>query len=197
MLRVSWHANSLLYRQGIVPMDANLARHNLGTGVYYARHDYAGLARRMVIIVIDFGVIVLAGITILVSWAVFLPHGPDVVPALLWVVYGYLYLTLLRGSQLRTLGYVLTGAKLVNLKGATPSFFWMNMRLFSWFMGPYTPLVDLLLCWGDEHRQMLRDKLAGTYVVRKAAVPVGTGPIGATTLFLCGSAFVYPEVIKS
>ena len=113
------------------------------------------------------------------------------------MAFAYLYLTILRGSQLRTLGYILTGVKIVNLKGATPSFFWINIRLFFWFLGPFVPLFDLIWCWGDENRQMLRDKLAGTYVVRRTALPVGSGPIGATTLFVFGLTFVYPEVSKS
>jgi uncharacterized RDD family membrane protein YckC len=193
------------------------AVHDLGNGLYFARQDYAGLLRRLIIIVVDLLVIVLVGFLVLVVWAVAssAQQGPvlDFVwlgfayfvwlgfaylgfAYFVWLGFAYLYLTLLRGSRLRTLGYILTGVKIVNLKGGRPSFFWMNLRLFLWISGPLNPIVDLLWFWSDENRQMLRDKLAGTYVVRKGAVPVGEGPIVASTLFLLGYTLVYPEVKK-
>ena len=57
-------------------MDANVGRHDLGKGVYYALRDYAGFARRMAIIIIDFGVIMLAGILIVIAWTVLWSDEP-------------------------------------------------------------------------------------------------------------------------
>jgi uncharacterized RDD family membrane protein YckC len=173
------------------------AVHDLGNGVYFARRDYAGFLRRLIIIMVDLLVILVVGVVILMAWDLARPGVESPIPGLLWIGIAYLYLTLLRGSQFRTLGYILTGVRIINLKGERPSYFWMNMRLFLWLLGPINPIVDLLWFWGDENRQMLRDKLAGTYVIRRGAVPIGGGPIRASTLFVLGCAIAFPEVMKN
>src|SRR3954453_6424721 len=170
------------------------AVHDLGIGIYFAPQDYAGFLRRLTIVAVDFLAIMIVGIFILFVWAVTTPVEQGSVPLFVWLGLAYIYLTLLRGSRLRTLGYILTGVKIVNLKGDRPSFFWMNLRLVLWVMGPINPIFDLVWFWGDEKRQTLRDKLAGTYVVRRRAIPVGEGPIGVTTLFVLGYTLFYPEV---
>ena len=171
--------------------------HDLGDGVYFAREDYAGFLRRLVIISLDLLVILLAGVVIVLLWNVASTPGGDMAPVFFWFTFGYLYLTLLRGSRFRTLGYILTGVRIVNLKGNRPSFLWMNLRLFLWTFGPFNPIVDMIWFWGDENRQMLRDKFTGNYVIRKDAVPIGKGPIQANTLFILGCAVVYPEVKRA
>jgi len=174
------------------------AVHDLGDGVYFARRDYAGFLRRLFIIMVDLLVILVAGFVILMAWDLARPGGlktPN--PLVLWFGFSYLYLTILRGTRLRTLGYILTGVRIVNLKGERPSFFWMNLRLILWILGPINPIVDLVWFWGDDNRQMLRDKLAGTYVIRRKAAPIGGGPIRPITLFVLGYAIVYPEVMKN
>jgi uncharacterized RDD family membrane protein YckC len=177
-------------------MNAQHGERDLGRGVYFARQDCAGFLRRLMIIVIDLLVILVVGVVILVTWNLAREEIASPIPALVWWALAYLYLTLLRGSRFRTLGYILTGVRIVNLKGTRPSFFWMNLRLFLWALAPMTALVDLLWFWGDENRQMLRDKFAGTYVIKKGAIPIGEGPIRATTLFVLGYAIVFPEVRK-
>src|SRR3954454_23171995 len=112
------------------------AVHDLGKGIYFARQNYAGFMRRMVIIGVDLLVILLVGMIMLVIWGGV--QGP--VPILAWLGSAYFYLTLLRGSRLRTLGYILTGVRVVNLKGNRPSFFWMNLRLLLWALGPINPI---------------------------------------------------------
>src|SRR5262249_30006655 len=160
--RVPW------LRVGGLRMDAV---HDLGNGVYFARLDYAGFLRRLIIIMVDLLVILVVGVVILMAWDLARPGVESPIPGLLWIGIAYLYLTLLRGSQSRTLGYILTGVRIINLKGERPSYFWMNMRLSLWLLGPINPIVDLLWFWGDENRQMLRDKLTGTYVIRRGADP--------------------------
>ncbi len=173
------------------------AVHNLGDGVYFARRDYAGFLRRLVIIMVDLLVIFMVGFVIQMTWQLARPEVEGPIPSLLWFGFADLYITTLRGTRLRTIGYILAGVRIVNLKGERPSFFWMNLRLFLWVLGPINPIVDLVWFWGDEDRQMLRDRLAGTYVIRRGAVPVGGGPIRPITLFVLGFAFVYPEVMKN
>ena len=171
--------------------------HDLGDGVYYARRDYAGFVRRMVIIMVDLLVILVVGFVIQMTWDVVRPEETSPITSILWLGLTYLYLTILRGTRLRTLGCILTGVRIINLKGERPSFFWMNLRLTLWIFGPINPIVDLLWFWGDDNRQTLRDRLAGTYVIRRKAVPIGGGPIRLTTLFILGYTIVYPEVIRN
>ena len=99
-------------------------------------------------------------------------------------------------SSIGTLGFILTGVKVVNLKGERPSFVRMSFRLFLWVLGPFHPVIDLLWLTGDPDRQTLRDKLAGTYVVRKDAVPCGQGTVRLAHYFLFGLSILFPEVQK-
>jgi uncharacterized RDD family membrane protein YckC len=172
------------------------AVHDLGNGIYFARQDYAGLFRRLAIIAVDLMVVLGAGFSILFVWSAARPDDRSHVPLSLWLAFAYLYLTVLRGSRFRTIGYLLTGVRIVNLKGERPSFFWINVRLILWVIAPGNLLVDLAWWWGDVNRQTLRDRIAGTYVVGKNAVPIGTGPIRPTTLFVLGYCVVFPEVIR-
>jgi len=187
-------ASVIFALQGRIPMDAV---HDLGEGVYFARRDYAGFLRRLLIIVVDLLVIFVVGFFIQLFWSLAEPGVESPIPSLMWFGSAYLYLTLLRGTRLRTLGYILTGVRIINLKREPPGFFWMNLRLFLWVVQPIILIVDLVWFWGDEDRQMLRDKFAGTYFIRRGAVPIGAGPILASTLFVLGYAIVYPEVKKN
>lgn len=172
------------------------AVHDLGDGVYFARRDYAGFLRRMFIVLIDLLVILVVGFLIQLTWNLARPEETSPITSIICLGLAYLYLTILRGTRLRTLGYILTGVKIINLKGERPSFFWMNLRLTLWIFGPVNPIVDLLWFWGDNNRQTLRDRLAGTYVIKRKAVPIGGGPIRPATLFIMGYTLVYPEVIR-
>ena len=65
-------------------------------------------------------------------------------------------------------------------------------------LGPANFLVDLLWISSDPSKQALRDKIAHTYVIRKNAVPAGTGQVVYRTYMLFGwtllSAEVRPDV---
>src|SRR5690349_18235971 len=117
-------------------MDANEGKSDLGRGVYFARRDCAGLPRRLLIIVIDLLVIFPVGVLIQGVWDATNPEVASPIPGLIWMAFAYLYLTLLRRSRLRTLGYILAGVKIVNLKGNPPSFLWMSLRLGLWVFLP-------------------------------------------------------------
>jgi hypothetical protein len=51
----------------------------------------------------------------------------------------------------------------------------MLFRTLFAVLGPLNALLDLIWLGGDNDRQALRDKLAGTYVIRRGAQPLGTG----------------------
>jgi hypothetical protein len=55
-------------------------------------------------------------------------------------------------------------------------------------------LVDLLWLTGDANRQAVRDKFAGTYVIRLDAAPAGTGPIRIRPYMFWGMTFFFREV---
>lgn len=159
---------------------------SFGQGVYYSAKDYAGFATRMVILAVDGAVLLLPLVVVLAIIIVLVVESaitPDAAGPLffcyfvIWLQLAFLYLTVLEKSSWGTLGMILTRTRIVNLRGETPSFVRMVFRLMLWGFGPIHPLWDALWMTGDDYRQTLRDKLAGTYVVRKGAVPIGSGRV--------------------
>jgi hypothetical protein len=60
--------------------------------------------------------------------------------------------------------------------------------------GPINLLVDIIWLGGDPNRQSIRDKFAGTYVVRRKAQPAGFAPIRYKTYFMFNYNLVFAEV---
>ena len=166
-------------------------------GQFYERKDYAGLFRRLVIIAVDLGV--LAGLYLAVSaldGAIRRDDGPFLSPAAFysWLALVYTYLVVLEASPIGTLGFLLTGVRIVTLDGRRPSILRMTFRLLFWILGPINALVDLFWLTGDAYRQTLRDKFSGTLIIRKGAVPAGTGAIRLNRYQFLGYSFVFYEV---
>ena len=98
---------------------------SLGEGVYFAHDDYVGMMPRVVILVVDLAVLVAAliigyGICFLIS--AILEDITDVlnsVFALLYLFFVWVYLTILKSSRVRTVGYRLTGCRIVNRYAGT------------------------------------------------------------------------------
>ena len=108
----------------------------------------------------------------------------------------WVYLTVLKRSQVRTLGYILAGTKIVTLKGDRPSIWRMTYRLLLWVLGPLNVLVDLFWVSNDDDSQTLRDRLAGTYVVRSNAEPIGRGRIALVGYYAFALALTFSKVIR-
>ena len=171
------------------------ARSNdLGEGVYYLPADYLGLLRRWAIIALDLPLVLLLGLCCWIVESQFQTVVADTWFVLAWLVFSWLYLVLLKMLSIRTVGYRLLGAKVVDLNGRPPSLPRLTFRLLLTLLGIGNPLLDL--AWMDlgRHRQTFRDKLAGTYVVREEAQPIGKGPIQHTHLFVMGYSFLYRQV---
>jgi len=166
------------------------------TGVYYRREDYVGVARRPLIDLIDVPVAFgLSALVVVVAWTV-LP-GVEASPGIALLLCGvvcFTYFVLLKRSRFRTLGYIVLGAQIVDLKGGPPSILSLLGRLFFAFVGPLNFLIDLFWLTGDANRQAIRDKFAGTYVVRLHATPAGAGPIRVRTYMFWGMTFLFREV---
>ncbi len=168
-------------------------------GDYYAPQDYAGLFRRFLNIVIDLGVTAIAAMIILAAAGAIDPgplqgHPPRVF--FVFAAFCFGYFVLLESSAIGTLGFRLCGVRIATLKGSRPSVLRMTFRLMLWILGPINALMDLYWLTGDDYKQTLRDKLAGTVVVRRDAGPAGTGEIRLNRYQFWGHSFVFYEVQK-
>ena len=167
--------------------------------VFYHASDYAGFFRRIVAIVVDLvallAILLACNLSLDLIGAISLDEdnlqGWYVVSI---IIVGYPYLTLLKRSRLRTPGYWLAGLRIVDLKGRPPSMFLMTLRLFWWVLGPINPLIDLLFMTSDDRRQTIRDKLIGTYVIKKNAAPAGFGHKTIGSRSFMGMMLMYPVV---
>jgi len=112
-------------------------------------------------------------------------------PVWLWVLASYLYLTVVRRS-VGSLGYLVMGLRIVDLKGQRPSLLQLSARLIWWCFGPLNALVDLVYLTGDEDCQAIRDKMFQTYVIKRSAQPAGMGPRRAIHMtFMTASLMVF------
>jgi uncharacterized RDD family membrane protein YckC len=164
-------------------------------GPYYAPADYAGLFRRFAILFVDgFVAFIALGI---IGVALNDPGDRSITPAQLssFAVFCWLYFVVLE-TYAGTLGFLVTRVRIVTLKGERPGLFRMTFRFLIWILGPINALVDFIWLTGDDYKQTLRDKIAGTLVIRKDAVPAGTGEIRLNRYQLLGHSFVFYEVKK-
>lgn len=167
--------------------------------VIYSADSYAGFFRRLVAIVVDvFLFLPIATVLIMavrwLCWAIWTaPLSPLWELILIWTM-GYLYMTAIKRSRFTTVGYRVAGIRIVDLKGQRPSMLRMTARLVIWVSGPVHPLVDLLFVSNDEQRRAIRDMLVGTCVIRKGALPTGSGRLLSGRLGFMGLMFVYPVV---
>jgi uncharacterized RDD family membrane protein YckC len=169
--------------------------------VYFDRRDYAGPVRRAVIVCIDgFAVIVLCLVVLVGIGTVWFMRYPrsDLPPQAWWVALtsAYVYLTLLKRSRIRSLGYILTGVRILDIEGRRPSLLQMTVRILPVLPVPWSFLFDLGWMVDEPQRQTLRDKWAGTFVVRRKAQPIGTGPVQYKRIGLGGIFLIFPEVSR-
>jgi uncharacterized RDD family membrane protein YckC len=167
--------------------------------VCFDRRDYAGPLTRVVILCLDLIALILLTILVLFAIAAFwvIRYDEDnVPPQTVWVILApaYLYLTVLQWSKIRTLGYILTGMRIVGIQGGKPSLLQMTVRLIPLLPVPWSLLFDLGWIIDEPHRQTLRDKWAGTFVVRQNAVPIGTAPIRYKRIGFAGIFLIFPEM---
>jgi len=87
---------------------------------------------------------------------------------------GNLYFVVLKHSTLRTFGYRVGRIKIVGSDGNLPSYNSLVWRSLFGLLGPLNWLDSIWLV-NDKHSQALRDKFAGTYVVKTDARPAGGG----------------------
>lgn len=164
--------------------------------VLYAEGEYASLLHRFAIVIIDGAVIVLVWIILASMSRGTFDHFGRINQTLVLscFAFAYMYLAILKPSRLRTLGYRIVGVRIVDHSGKPPSIVRMTFRVLLWSLGPFNPVVDLLWLGGDRHRQTLRDKIAGTYVITHDASPIGRGNRKAAYYNLMGATLVLWEI---
>jgi uncharacterized RDD family membrane protein YckC len=163
------------------------------TYVYYDRKDYGGFFRRVAATGID-----LALLAAVYAFAFFLDERhplPDWWPFVI-VGIAYVYLVPIKRSRLRTVGYLATGLRIVNLTGRPPGILLLSLRLIWWVFGPLNAVMDFVFMTGDKDRQTIRDKMMQTYVIKKDATPIGTGSRCAIYLNFMGLALTVWEVSR-
>ncbi|MCR9234446.1 MAG: RDD family protein [bacterium] len=166
---------------------------SLGDGVYFAPEDYIGLRRRVVIFLVD-ATVLLGVLFALAFFSLFLSEDyvdEESGKGLSWIWFAciWFYLTVIKASRLRTVGYWVTGARIITLRGTKPSVWRMTYRALLNFYSPLNLVYDLLWVGVDRDRQSLTDRFAGTCVVRKRAEPVGRAEIHYT--YYTGMSFLY------
>ncbi len=176
-----------------------MTKYDNNVGVYYDHKNYAGLLRRILIAIIDTLVITLFTILVLyITEYFFIDENRYITVNLnLFIFNSLFYLVFMKRSKFRTIGYILTGVKIVDLHGTQPTIFKMILRVGLLIIGPFGLIFDLIWLTSEETKQTLRDKYVGTYVIDKHANPVGYGNIREVIHGFMGWNISYQEVLKN
>ena len=166
----------------------------LGEGAYFLPADYVGLIPRIAIFVVDLATLaafyIIGGIL-----ALRFTEISDDQFVMLFFVIAWFYLTLVKTSSFRTVGYRLLGARIVNLKGEKPSIVRMTFRFLLCLFGPFSFMFDLLWVSADEQKQTLRDRFAATCVIKYSAEPAGQAEIRFVFYNAFGFNLMYQQVM--
>jgi uncharacterized RDD family membrane protein YckC len=161
------------------------------TGVYFRKQDYAGVWRRLLTDTVDSATAI--GLCAVASIPVWNVGSKDVLFAI-WAAVFFSYFVLLKRSRFRTVGYRITGVRIVGFDGERPGLWPLTLRLIFMVLGPLNYFMDILWVSSDPHKQALRDKFAHTYVVRKDAAPAGTGKLIFRYYHIFGYNYLFREI---
>jgi uncharacterized RDD family membrane protein YckC len=165
------------------------------TAVVFRAEDHLGVMKRLVIDIVDTALALVVSVALTIAaLMVFNEDVSYLVALIVWPSIWFGYFVVLKASRFRTLGYVICGARIVSLSGERPTYLALAGRLAFAVFGPFNFLADLLWISSDPCRQALRDKVAHTYVVRKTAVPAGTGRMVYRVYTLFGMTLLFVEV---
>ena len=148
-------------------------------GIFFDLENYAGILKRSTAWVIDilFLIIILAILVYILYFTI--SEEIIVIKIAFWtfLLITYIYLSVLKPSRFRTIGYIVAGLKIVNLKGEKPSWNTMLTRFVMLGFSPFAFMIDILWLTGEKTKQTLRDKFVGTYVIDNNAIPTGESPL--------------------
>ena len=175
----------------------------------YRREDYVGAVRHLLIIAVDACVLyfVLFLLALIASaFGDLTSSDPMPFVVLPWLILCWVYLAVLKPSRFRSLGYWIADARIITIDGKPPSPWRMTMRLLwaSMYLFPYLTLnifTDLLWTTMNHERQMLRDLMAETRLIRNRAKPIGVGKVTRCLFTGLGITLLYarirPKSLKS
>jgi uncharacterized RDD family membrane protein YckC len=164
-------------------------------GVYYERSAFPGTFVRLLVCLIDVIVFfIVYGLTGQFFASMASLDTPQVA-FVSFVLLGWIYLVLLKRSALGTLGYLIFRLRIVNLRGEPAGLARLTLRLAAAII--FNSLVDLLWSSSDASKQPLRDKISGTYVIRRGATPAGFGEFTYKNAFVLGMNLVFKEVHRA
>jgi len=143
-------------------------------GVYFQRCDYASFWLRLLVDLID---AVTAGVLCCVAIVALWAFAPAKLILFVCAAIFFCYFVLLKRSRGGTVGYRLCGVRIVGLDGQRAGLLPMTIRMLFMVLGPINYLLDLAWMANETQRQALRDKFADTYVIKKHAVPIGSGKV--------------------
>ncbi|MFQ5599216.1 MAG: RDD family protein [Candidatus Krumholzibacteriia bacterium] len=164
---------------------------------YYPVKSYGSAWARALALTIDLTVATVLGALAFAASGMVAPDSDKTIilaGSLLSLLFCYVYFVELERSKPGTIGFRILGLRIVNLQGQQPSRLDMANRFVMAWLGPLNILVDLLWIPSDENRQALRDKFAGTYVIKRNAKPSGHGLVICATYFLLGFTWTFREV---
>ena len=169
---------------------------SLGNGVCFPLGAHAGIVRRLLSTAIDLVAVFVLLIGLLfvsyfISDSIQTDLGTETI--FFWIFMSWLYLTTFKASKMRTLGYRITGLKIVDHQCNAPSTYTMTLRLCLTWIGPFNPLTDLLWIGADPNGRSLRDCYTRTHVVRNTATPTGTARLFMVYYNALGCTFSYPS----
>ena len=166
-------------------------------GIYFATKDYAGFIRRFICLIVD-----LVFILFLLYIIIFIfdqnPEFEFIAEYVIvsWFIFSVIYFSIIKSSEIKTLGYRLFGIKIIDLSGNKPSSMKMLFRFSVSLLDPFELPLDIIWLIDDTNRQTLRDKIAGTYVIKKNAEPIGSNQIVGYYYFIYGLNFFFSEVSR-
>ena len=132
----------------------------------YIRTQYGGYWKRGIANLID--CLLLGLIFAIVSFS------SNILTAVVELVIFLAYMIGLKFAFGATLGYRLLGMQIVSINGAKPTVKQIAIRLIAAFFSALALGLGYLWIALDKNKQAWHDKIAGTYVIRPKATPVGT-----------------------
>ncbi|MDB5344548.1 MAG: signal peptide protein [Schlesneria sp.] len=166
----------------------------------YRREDYVGAVRHFLIFVVDGAVILFFVMPLTTTFAIFAGSVTGTTTLFIpWLplLCIWAYLAVLKPSRYRSLGYWAADTRIVTIHGKTPSPFRMTLRrlwaLFWWY-GSLGFILDLFWTSTNRERQMLRDLLAETRLIRSKAKPIDIGSTTYVMMTCLSIAVMYTEI---
>ena len=165
----------------------------------YRREDYVGAFRHLLIFAVDSCVLFFLLVLIAMPFGDLLSNDPMPFVVPIWLMICWVYLAVIKPSRFRSVGYWIADARIITIYGKPPSPWRMTLRLMwaaMYLVPSFTVSIFTDLIWTtmNVERQMLRDLIAETRVIRNRAKPIGVGRVSRCLFTGLGIAVFYARV---